>query len=295
MPHLPAPALTLSGLHPLVFAHRGSSATLPEHTLEAYLRAIDEGADGLECDVRLTRDGHLVCIHDRRLDRTSDGRGRSARPPWMSSPAGLRLLARQPDGANRAGVLTLDRLVTAALEAGRPLRLLIETKHPTRFRGAVEQRLVDLLRRYGLAGSDGSVRITVMSFSPFAVRRMRALAPHVPTVFLFELLTPGIRDGRAPFGAQTLGPSVAALRARPELVSRAHERGNRVYVWTVNTPDQVDLRCGRVWTASSPTVRPTWCPGYAPDLGHAPDGVTPAREGADSATCPSTTGASSTV
>ena len=60
---------------PLVFAHRGSSADLPEHTLDAYRRAIDEGADGLECDVRLTRDGHVVCIHDRRLDRTSNGRG----------------------------------------------------------------------------------------------------------------------------------------------------------------------------------------------------------------------------
>ena len=61
---------------PQVFAHRGSSAALPEHTLAAYLRALREGADGLECDVRLTRDGHLVCVHDRRLDRTSNGKGR---------------------------------------------------------------------------------------------------------------------------------------------------------------------------------------------------------------------------
>src|SRR5262249_57332408 len=65
-----------SSEQPLVFAHRGSSAALPEHTLGAYLRAIDEGADGLECDVRLTRDGHLVCIHDGRLERTSNGTGR---------------------------------------------------------------------------------------------------------------------------------------------------------------------------------------------------------------------------
>src|SRR5688500_13934855 len=63
---------------PLVFAHRGSSAALPEHTLAAYLRALEEGADGLECDVRLSRDGHLVCVHDRRLDRTSNGRGRAS-------------------------------------------------------------------------------------------------------------------------------------------------------------------------------------------------------------------------
>ena len=58
-----------------VVAHRGSSADVPEHTLAAYVRAIDDGADSLECDVRLTADGHLVCVHDRRIDRTSNGSG----------------------------------------------------------------------------------------------------------------------------------------------------------------------------------------------------------------------------
>ncbi len=58
-----------------VIAHRGSSEDAPEHTLSAYKRALDDGADALECDVRLTRDGHLVCVHDRRVDRTSNGRG----------------------------------------------------------------------------------------------------------------------------------------------------------------------------------------------------------------------------
>ena len=56
-------------------AHRGSSAAHAEHTLAAYELALDEGADALECDVRLTRDGVLVCVHDRRIDRVSDGRG----------------------------------------------------------------------------------------------------------------------------------------------------------------------------------------------------------------------------
>ena len=58
-----------------VVAHRGSSAAHAEHTLGAYELALEEGADALECDVRLTRDGVLVCVHDRRIDRVSDGRG----------------------------------------------------------------------------------------------------------------------------------------------------------------------------------------------------------------------------
>lgn len=53
--------------HPFVVAHRGASAARPEHTLAAYDLALKEGADGVECDVRLTRDGHLVCVHGRRL------------------------------------------------------------------------------------------------------------------------------------------------------------------------------------------------------------------------------------
>ncbi len=64
-----------SAYAPLVVAHRGASADLAEHTLAAYELALRHGADALECDVRLTRDGHLVCVHDRRVDRTSTGRG----------------------------------------------------------------------------------------------------------------------------------------------------------------------------------------------------------------------------
>ena len=60
---------------PQVVAHRGSSFTNPEHTLAAYVRALDEGADALECDVRLTSDGHLVCVHDRTLERVTGTRG----------------------------------------------------------------------------------------------------------------------------------------------------------------------------------------------------------------------------
>lgn len=237
---------------PLVFAHRGSSAALPEHTLDAYLRAIDEGADGLECDVRLTRDGHLICIHDRRLDRTSNGRG-------LVSSTTLEELGRLDFGSWHsggvplgdtalisAGVLTLDRLISVALGAGRPLRLLIETKHPNRYGGAVEQALVALLRRHGLDGEhpcagEAAVRVAVMSFNPLALRRMKMLAPRVPTVFLFEVVTPGVLQGWSPFGTSVLGPGVKAARARPELVRRAHERGHPVYMWTVNTPAEADL------------------------------------------------------
>jgi glycerophosphoryl diester phosphodiesterase len=236
---------------PLVFAHRGSSAVLPEHTLPAYLRALAEGADGVECDVRLTRDGHLVCVHDRRLDRTSNGHGRVSAHTlaeldeldfgsWANPPADDEDWPPDPD---RTRLLTLDRLLAALRGAGREVRLLVETKHPARHGGGVERRLVALLRRYGLTEPDDGdqLKVTVMSFSPLAVRRIRSLAPALPTALLIEALPPVLRLGRLPFGARIAGPSMQLVRTRPELVPALKAAGNEVYVWTVNEPAEVDL------------------------------------------------------
>ncbi|MGS2617273.1 glycerophosphodiester phosphodiesterase [Micromonospora sp. LZ34] len=237
---------------PLVFAHRGASYDLPEHTLAAYLRALEEGADGLECDVRLTRDGHLVCVHDRRLDRTSNGRGLvSART--LAELEALDFGSWHPgcvpaDGdevldESHTRLLTLERLLDAVLAAGRPVRLLVETKHPSRYGGNVERRLVALLRRYGLAEPkpDDPVQVTVMSFSPLAVRRIRDLAPALPTVLLLEVLPRWLRLGRLPFGTRIAGPGIGLVRARPALVPALRVAGNQVYVWTVNEPADLDL------------------------------------------------------
>jgi glycerophosphoryl diester phosphodiesterase len=239
---------------PLVFAHRGSSAVLPEHTLAAYLRALDEGADGLECDVRLTRDGHLVCVHDRRLDRTSNGRGRvSARTlaeldqldfgSWHVGAAAEDAPTDVPADPSRTRLLTLDGLLHAIRAAGRTVELLIETKHPTRYGADVERRLVAMLRQHGLVDRtpDEPVRVTVMSFSPLAVRRIRELAPQLPTVLLLEVLPPGLRVGRLPFGTQIAGPGLGLVRARPRLVPALRAAGNQIYVWTVNEPTDLDL------------------------------------------------------
>src|SRR4051812_246582 len=148
-----------------------------------------EGADGLECDVRLTRDGELVCVHDRRLNRVSNGRGLvSTRTlaelaeldfgSWHPGPGDADdELVYDRDPAGRIRILTLNNLLAAIHDAGRPMRLLIETKHPTRYGPAVEEQLVGALRRFGLHAPtvDTRVQVSVMSFSALAVRRMGRL------------------------------------------------------------------------------------------------------------------------
>jgi glycerophosphoryl diester phosphodiesterase len=73
------------------------------------------------------------------------------------------------------------------------------------------------------------------------VRRLRRLAPELDTVFLVERVWAGVSTGRLPYGARVLGPDLALVRVKPDLVRRQQERGHRVYVWTVNKPADVDL------------------------------------------------------
>ncbi|MEP6851767.1 MAG: glycerophosphodiester phosphodiesterase family protein [bacterium] len=264
----------------MVVAHRGASTVQAEHTLLAYRQALDRGADGLECDVRLTRDGHLVCVHDRRVDRTSDGRGvvsdldlaRLAELDFASWHAGTGeqwpdsaddlmsdepyLAGVAPDrDADTGRVLTVDVLLALCADAGRPVTLLIETKHPTRYAGLVEKELVRRLRRFALAGAAGpgggrrppapvstapsGVQVVVMSFAPIALRRVRLLAPDLPTVLLLDRLAPIRRSGELPTGTAIAGPGLAVLRQDPDFVARAHARGNQVFVWTVDAAEDV--------------------------------------------------------
>jgi len=239
----------VNSYRPLVFAHRGGADALPEHTLAAYLRALEEGADGLECDVRLTRDGHLVCVHDRRLNRTSNGRGLVSAKTLAEldaldfgswHPASTQAEEILPDLTR---LLTLDRLLGAIRDGRHQVRLLIETKHPSRYGAEVEHRLVELLRRHGLAEPkpDDAVQVTVMSFAALALRRIRALTPGVPTAYLLEILPPGVGRGRLPFGARIAGPSIGLVRSRPGLIRALRAAGHHAYVWTVNEKSDLDL------------------------------------------------------
>ncbi|WP_433406633.1 glycerophosphodiester phosphodiesterase [Streptomyces sp. CA-146814] len=251
-----------------VVAHRGASDDAPEHTLAAYRKAIEDGADALECDVRLTADGHLVCVHDRRVNRTSNGRGavsaleladlaaldfgswkdREESPDWDPVPGEL------------TSVLTLERLLelfTEVRAAGRPLQLAIETKHPTRWAGQVEERLLNLLNRFELATPppDEPSPIRIMSFSGRSLHRVQAAAPALPTVYLMQFVSPRLRDGRLPAGSRIAGPGMRIVRSHPGYVERLHRAGHQVHVWTVNEPVDVEL-CAELGVEAIITNRP---------------------------------------
>ncbi len=234
---------------PQVVAHRGSSHDNPEHTLAAYVRALDEGAGALECDVRLTADGHLVCVHDRTLRRTAATPGlvstmnlaeldeldfASWKSPW--SELDDEAPERDPDVGR---VLTLRKLLEMVADYDRYVELAIETKHPTRYGGLVERRLVETLGDFGWDRAGSPARI--MSFSLNAANRVRRLAPDLDVVMLIDkahhwpVLRPVVDD------RWIIGPGIAELHDHPGLGRRLVEAGRELHVWTVNTAEDLQL------------------------------------------------------
>ncbi|MFF5702220.1 glycerophosphodiester phosphodiesterase [Streptomyces sp. NPDC012794] len=232
-----------------VVAHRGASHEHPEHTIEAYRKAIADGADALECDVRLSGDGRLVCVHDRTVERTSDGRGVVSAMTYEELSA-FDFGGWKGEAHRGARVLLFEDLLREALAADRPVGLAVETKHPTRAGGRLEAELVRVLKEHGLAdGSDG--RVEVMSFSRGALMRMHRLAPGLPAVYLIER---SLRPPRPPFAGHA-GPGIDLVRGDPGLVGRLRAKGLRVRVWTVDEPEDVEL-CVRLGVETIITNRP---------------------------------------
>lgn len=232
-------------------AHRGASALEPEHSRAAYERALADGADGFECDVRLTADGVAVCWHDATLDRTSDGSG----PVHEATLARVRALELRPprDGGGPARVrraLTLRELLDLALGAGRPLTVAIELKHPAPYGWAAEDAVLAELDAIGwdpASGTAGAVRLSLMSFDPGALAHLGRRVPAEHLMVLLDDDAPGDPDAgtHADVAAAWrladdgvvggVGPGLGVVRRQPGRVSAWLAAGRLVRVWTVNT------------------------------------------------------------
>lgn len=205
-----------------VIAHRGYSAVAPENTLAAFRAAIEAGADAIEFDVRLTRDGHPVIMHDASVDRTTDGHGAVA----SLTLAQIRALSANRRFAPRfAGerVPTLDEVL--ALARGRVMALA-ELKDPD------VERLPGILAE-ALARHEMTERTLVISFHVASLRRFRKIAPDIPVGRLALPYDPPGRRALAVRADAALG-FFGALDRR--VVRSAQAAGLEVYSWTVNDP-----------------------------------------------------------
>jgi glycerophosphoryl diester phosphodiesterase len=219
---------------PLLLAHRGDRAHFPENTVTAVLKSLERGADGAEFDVRLSRDGVPVVLHDDTVDRTTHARGVAKElraseltalvtrrhPRWGPGspdmvPRLAELLDAMPDGA-----------VTVVELKGRP----------------ADQRGLEAASVKIMAPHKRRLRLVVSSFHPAQLLEVRRLDPSLPLGLLME--PDQIMPLRVGLAALALLPEAVHLPTAmitPEIAALAHEAGMRVHAWRVTTPHELEL------------------------------------------------------
>lgn len=228
----------------LVIGHRGASADAPEHTIEAYDRAVEQGADVLECDLQLTKDEVLVCVHDTTVDRTTGGMAQGRVEDFTLEQLRAMDFGSWFDPAFAgAQIVTLEEQLRC-YSGIDGIQLYVETKAPAEYQGRMEPILVDLLRRLDLVpgGRQAAVErspVIVQSFDLASLQAVKRLAPSLPTAWLWAAPPPEISAGTIPTGVDVLAPNSAFLEGQPGFVTSSHAAGQDVHTWTVDDPAQI--------------------------------------------------------
>lgn len=207
----------------VIWAHRGASGHAPENTLVAFEKAMAMGADGIECDLRESREGDLVVFHDPTVKRLT---GQSGRVVDLT----LSELKRLDIGSWFAPSFAGQTVLTAAELIDKvppPFLLNLEIK------AASPQKVVDLIQKKGTAD-----RVIVSSFDHILLKKVRSLHPTLPIGCLVdrEPLKKIVPEARRLEAVSIHFPS---KRVTPELVQQTHQAGFKVYVYTVNDPAQM--------------------------------------------------------
>ena len=221
------------------YAHRGASADFPEHTMAAYRGAIEQGALGFECDIRVTKDEVLILWHDANMKKEA----KSAAIIANRTYAEIKQIY--------PAVMTLNELLDLAIENKKSLAL--ETKHPVPTGNRVEELVVAELHKRKDAIKKSGIDVAIMSFSWFAVEKIKKMDPTIKTVMLLHDFNQKL--SRRFTSAKAIGPSVEMIKKSPELVSEIKNSGKELYVWTVDSTEDLQY-CASVGVDIVMTNRP---------------------------------------
>jgi glycerophosphoryl diester phosphodiesterase len=224
-----------------IYAHRGASHDFPEMTLVAYENAVKQGADGFECDLRLTRDGVVVLWHDADFKRRANS-------DLVIADSNYKELA-----SVYPQIVTLDEFIDFAINEKKSL--LLETKHPVPTRTVIEDFVVTKLENEKNRIKKSGIEVNVMSFSWFAIERVKKLNPEIQSTYLIRESTPGVSVRFT--SAHSIGPGIDHLRKAPALAQRIKSAGRKVNVWTVDQADDI-LLCRHLGVDNLITNRPAF-------------------------------------
>jgi glycerophosphoryl diester phosphodiesterase len=215
-----------------IWGHRGAYSSAPENTLVAFQLAAQMGADGVELDIQLTKDGEIVVIHDETVDRTSNGQG-WVKDFTLSEIKKLNFNKRGITKPLHMEVPTLAEVLELLSPTG--LTINIELKTGVIYYEDIESRALKLTEKYDMSG-----RIVWSSFNHYSVQKIKQLEPSSKTALLCggEIWVTGEQCEKV--GVEALHPSVHMLR-HPSLAEDCHKRGVLIRPWTVNSEDDLLL------------------------------------------------------
>lgn len=237
-------------MKPLVLGHRGASAYAPENTLASFNLAFEMGADGIELDVTLARDGVPVVIHDDTVDRTTNGQG-AIKSMTLAE-------VKQLDASFKFEKFRGEKIPTLAevlKSVGKRGIVNIELKSATLQTDGIEAATLAVIEETGTAE-----HVLISSFNPFALYRMAQLDPRLPRGLLYADDMPLYlrRAWLRPLAQPTaMHPKHTMVTDR--LVAWAHRKGYKVNVWTVDDPGEAkhlaDLGVDSVMTNKPDVIR----------------------------------------
>ena len=223
----------------IIQAHRGASTYRPENTLEAFSLAIEQGADAIELDVHLTKDGVIVVAHDARLERVSNGTGyindhtleelKALDFGKLHSESGFDKLSPNDPLCRIPTLAEVYSLVKAS-----PLIVNVELKTTERLYPELPEKLTTLAAECAM-----TKRVLYSSFNHYSLREIKTIDSGAKIGLLYELgmVDPWVYANY--LGADAIHPHYYVVAALPETVERCHENGVKVNVWTVDDPDAV--------------------------------------------------------
>ena len=229
----------------VAIAHRGASGYAPEHTFFAYDKAKNElGADYIELDLQMTKDGNLIAMHDETVDRTTGGKYHGPVKNYTTAQlkkmdVGSWFNQKNPQYANPkyagAKIPTLDEILQ---RYGTNTNYYIETKSPNVYPG-MEEKLLNTLSKHGMTTPDKlrNGQVVIQSFSQESLLKMKKLNPNMPLIQLTDALQlPQYTDADLNYiasYAHGVGPEYHD--ATPAQVERLHQHGLLVHPYTANT------------------------------------------------------------
>jgi len=202
-----------------IYAHRGASGEFAEGSQAAYLAAIEQGSDGFECDVRLTKDKQIICYHDKDAKRLSN--------------LDLKIADTNYDRLKKSiNPLKLEQLLDLAIKSKKDL--VIESKHPVPTGGEIERSVHKLLKNKNKEINQSGIQIFLISFSFLATLRNKKSSYKSGLLISKKIL--------AKFNPTDLiAANIEIIRSDHSFVLNQMRKGKQVIVWTVNDEDDLKL------------------------------------------------------